>query len=100
MRVMSRIKIDSEILENRIGRCVADVVNWKFNRRSTAFISDKFVIKATAQRKLNLREKTITVLVTIGAPNFKERRAIKTRRNKKENIPPLYNHWQSWPDRK
>lgn len=67
----------SAITERRIGECVADVLGIPNLRRATAYISDKLTIKATAQRRTDKRNKSVTVLVTVGRPNFLERKFIK-----------------------
>lgn len=66
-----------ELTERRIGECVSAVLGTKNLRRATAFISPALTIKATAQRREDKREKSRTLLVTVGTPNFVERRFIR-----------------------
>ncbi len=46
-------------------------------RRATAYLSEKETAKATYQGKFRKRSRSRTILVTIGRPNFKERKFIK-----------------------
>lgn len=66
-----------ELAERRTGECVSAVLGTKNLRRATAYISPKLVIKASAQRRYRGNEAFVTVLVTVGRPNFAERRFIK-----------------------
>lgn len=67
----------ADYAERKIGECVNDVLNIKNLRRATAYVSDELTIKATAQRRMDKRDQSATVLVTVGRPNFVERRFIR-----------------------
>lgn len=46
-------------------------------RRSTRFLSPTMTVKATRQRKPDRRERQVTLLITVGRPNYYEARRIK-----------------------
>lgn len=46
-------------------------------KKATKFLSDKYVIKATRQGVADKRDSRVTILLTLGAPNFEERDFIK-----------------------
>jgi hypothetical protein len=66
-----------ELTERRIGECVSAVLGTQHLRRATAYISPTLVIKASAQRRYRKNERSITMLVTVGKPNFAEQRFIR-----------------------
>lgn len=66
-----------DLTERKIGECVSSVLGIANMRRATAYISETLTIKATAQRRMDKRSRSNTVLVTVGAPNFAERRFIR-----------------------
>ena len=75
-----RMKITTnnhELTERRIGECVSLVLEMPNLRRATAYISPSLTVKATAQRRRDKRATRITTLVTVGKPNFVERRFIR-----------------------
>jgi hypothetical protein len=88
-----------ELTERRIGECVSDVLGMNL-RRATAYISPKLTIKATAQRRYRKNEKSATLLVTIGSPNFIERRFIKVCQKAGMCFPLKQVQWKHWPKRK
>jgi len=69
-------------------------------RRATAYISDKFTVKATAQRRSDKRERAVTMLVTVGAPNFVERRFIRLAKKSGEPFPIKKVQLKFWPKKK
>lgn len=84
-----------ELTERRIGECVSEVLGGSV-RRATAYISPKLTIKATAQRRPDKRSKSATVLVTIGAPNFLERRFIRVCQKAGMAFPLRQVQWKHW----
>jgi hypothetical protein len=56
-------------------------------KRVTKYISPKLTVKATHQGKHDRRDKSNTVLVTIGRPNYSEREFIKTAQKAGEPFP-------------
>jgi hypothetical protein len=86
-----------EVTNRKIGECVADVLGGTV-RRATAYISPKLTIKATAQRKQRKSgDKSVTMLVTVGAPNFAERRFIKVCQKAGMCFPLRQIQWKFWP---
>ena len=59
-----------------IGQTVRYVVDGNAYR-ATKYISDKLVIKATRRHKFDVKADHQEVVVTIGAPNYSERKFIK-----------------------
>lgn len=87
---------NSEHTERRIGECVNDVLNIKNIRRATAYISPVLTVKATAQHKIGKRDRSITVLVTVGAPNVEEQRFIKDCKKVGMCFPLRQIQWKFW----
>lgn len=91
---------DGELQNKKIGQCVTDVMTIKNCRRATAYMSAKLTIKATAQRRQDKRAKSSTILVTIGRPNFIERRFIKVCQKAGMAFPLRQIQWKFWPKKK
>lgn len=87
---------DYEYAMRKLGECVGDVA-YGTVRKATAFISPTLTIKATAQRRQDKRSKSVTVLVTAGAPNFLERRFIKVCQKAGMAFPLRQIQWKLWP---
>jgi hypothetical protein len=66
-------------------------------RRATKYISDKLTFKATRQRRFDEWEKQQTYIVTIGAPNYAEKKFIKLCKECGEPFPVKKIVLQSWP---
>lgn len=90
-------KGDYEYAMRKLGEAVGDVVCQSHIRRATAFISPTLTMKATAQRKQDKRARSATVLVTVGAPNFVERRFIRVCQKAGMAFPLNQIQWKFWP---
>ena len=97
---MPTYTIDFEAKQRKIGQCVQDVLNVKNCRRATAYMSESLTIKATNQRQLDKRDQSATVLVTIGRPNFVERRFIRLCKKAGMAFPLNQIQWKFWPAKK
>lgn len=97
---MSTFHIGFATEDKKIGQCVNDVLNVKNARRATAYISEKRTVKATLQRRIDKRARSATVLVTIGAPNFVERRFIRICKKAGIAFPLNQIQWKFWPKKK
>jgi hypothetical protein len=85
-----------ELTERRIGECVSAVLGMNL-RKATAYISPSLTIKASAQRRYRKNEPSCTLLVTIGKPNFLERRFIKVCQKAGMAFPLKQIQWKHWP---
>lgn len=56
-------------------------------RKVTSFESPKLTIKVTRRHKATKRDRTQEFVVTVGAPNYEERKKIKTYRTAEEPFP-------------
>ncbi len=97
---MSTYHFDFHAEEKKIGQCVRDVLTVKNCRRATAFLSERKTVKATAQRKMDKRARSATILVTVGAPNFLERRFIRICKKAGMAFPLNQIQWKFWPKKK
>jgi hypothetical protein len=86
-----------ELTERRIGECVSAVLGDSNMRRATAYISPTLTIKASAQRRYRKNEKSVTVLVTVGKPNFEQRRFIRVCQKAGMCFPLRQISWKFWP---
>ncbi len=97
MKTPFKSKGDYEYAMRKLGECVGDVVTGPNVRRATAYISPTFIMKATAQRRYRKNEPSCTVLVTVGAPNFVERRFVRLCKKSGYVFPLNQIHWKLWP---
>jgi len=75
----------SEKLRNVIGDLVGHVLGGA--KKATKYLSPTLVIKATYQGKPGKSAETHTALVTIGSPNYEERKFIKLCKKAGESFP-------------
>lgn len=97
----ARVKIpliaSPDVLKDRVSNCIGDVVTQPNVRKAIAYISPTFVVKATAQRRQDKRSKSMTLLVTVGKPNFVERRFIRVCQKAGMCFPLRQIQWKHWP---
>lgn len=91
---------DYEYAMKKLGQCVGDVLTGENVRRATAYMSPALTIKATAQRRQDGRDKSATCLVTVGRPNFVERRFIGVCKKAGMAFPLIQIQWKFWPKKK
>lgn len=72
-----KIPLSRGIPEKQIAETISSVLVVPNVRRATSYLAEDFTVKATAQRKIGKRDRSATLLVTVGAPNFLERRFIR-----------------------
>lgn len=99
MKSPFKSKGDYEYAMRKLGEAIGDVAYGPC-RRATAFISPTLTLKATAQRKQDKRAKSTTVLVTVGRPNFVERRFIRVCQKAGMAFPLRQIQWKFWPKKK
>lgn len=56
-------------------------------KKAIKFFNEKYVIKATRQGEIDKRSSRITILLTLGKPNFEEREFIKKCKKAGEPFP-------------
>ena len=100
MKSPFKSKQDYEYAMKKLGQAVGDVLTGTNIRRATAYISPTLTIKATAQRKQDGRDKQATCLVTVGRPNFVERRFIKVCQKAGMCFPINQIQWKLWPKKR
>ena len=66
-------------------------------RKVTGYLSEKYVVKATRRHRYNKRDHQETYLVTIGRPNYAERKFIKLCKEVNEPFPIKKLQYQLWP---
>lgn len=97
MKSPFKSKQDYEHAMRKLGETVGDVVTGTNVRRATAYISPALTMKATAQRRQSNRDRSATVLVTVGAPNFLEKRFIRLCQKAGMCFPLRQIQWKHWP---
>lgn len=65
-------------------------------RRSTKYLSERIVVKATARHKPKRRAGTVEVVVTIGRPNYAERKFIRDAKRSGEGFPVKRVQFKEW----
>lgn len=70
-----------------VNKAVTSLLELTSARKVTVYQSPDVVVKATRQRKPTKRSRTETILVTLGAPNFAERKFIKQCKTAGVNFP-------------
>ena len=76
-----------------IAKAVLPLVNDITLRRVTLFMDGGSTIKATRQRRNTRRDRTETILLTYGEPNYAEREALKRAKKKKVVLHTLVQVW-------
>jgi len=66
---------------------VAELVLYSGYYRATKFVSDEFTVKATRQFKPDKRDRQESFIVTVGKPNYKERKFIALCKKAGETFP-------------
>jgi hypothetical protein len=99
MKSPFKSKQDYEYAMKKLGEAVGDTISGNV-RRATAYISPKLTIKATAQCRQSNGARYHTCLVTIGTPNFVERRFIKVCQKAGMCFPLSQIQWKWWPKKK
>ncbi len=100
MKSPFKSKGDCEYAMRKLGLAIGDVITGSNVRRATAYISPTLTMKATAQRRQDGRDKSVTCLVTVGRPNFVERRFIKVCQKAGMAFPLSQIQWKLWPKKK
>lgn len=88
MRGLDRInRLMQTSKEYHIGKLISEIATRPEIKKATKFLSPKLVIKATRRNKYDGREKSEVLIVTLGAPNFREKRYIETLKEAKVPFP-------------
>lgn len=66
---------------------VIEVLTTTGARKTTKFLDEKTIVRATHQRKPSKRDVTTTIILTMGRPNFRERQFIKACKRAREPFP-------------
>ena len=85
-----------KIPRNAIARAVESVLELGC-RKATVYLNELTVVKATALHRPDKRERSVTTLVTVGKPNFLERRFIRVCRKSDEPLPVRKVQLKFWP---
>lgn len=88
-----------DIPRSETGR-VLDTLLQTGARKATSYLDENTVIKATAQHKPYKRCRSATYLLTLGAPNFVERRFIRLAKKAGEPFPIKKVQLKFWPEEK
>lgn len=72
-----------------VGAAVRETVGHVLSgqRKATKYLDPRVVVKATGWRKPTRRDRTATVIVTVGVPNYAERHFIKQAKKAGEPFP-------------
>lgn len=95
VRVASFMKVP----RNAIARAVETVLETGC-RKATVYLGSKTVVKCTARHRPDKREKAPSFVLTIGAPNFVERRFIRLCKKAGEPFPVRKVQIKFWPKKK
>lgn len=86
--------------EARISKAVTDVVEHtqRFGyKRATKYLSPKLTVKAARQHRPRRNERSVTVVVTIGRPNYVERTFISQCKKAGVPFPVRKTQLRLWP---
>ena len=87
-------------IPKRVFSNVIEALNIKGARRAVAYLDAKTVVMGTRQRKLSLRDRSHTIIVTYGAPNYRQRKFVKQCKKAKEPLPLRKIQIELWPKRR
>ena len=82
---------------NQIGRVVETAMRQVDAQRVTLFIDEKTTLKATRTRRFDGRMRQETFVVTLGTPNYAERKFIKLLKAAGEPFPVKRLGYKWWP---
>lgn len=85
-------------LRNSIHRAVETVIE-SGARKATVFVSESQIVRATLPRRYSKRDRSTTLLVTIGKPAFAERELLKRAAKKGISLKGKL-HLTDWPKKK
>jgi hypothetical protein len=68
--------------------------------QTTKYLSDREVIRATRRWKPSKRERRIELVLTVGEPNYRERKFIKACKKAGEPFPVRKIQMRPWPKRR
>ena len=75
-----------------------DALEWNTDtKKATVYMEPKLVVKATRKHKYDGRDKSETFVVTVGRPNFLEKRFVKAALKAKETFPVKRVQLKAWP---
>ena len=83
-----------------VGRCISTLQQDSTLRRVTAYVSPIETVKATRMYRLDRRERREEFLVSVGRPNYRERKWIKFAKRAGESFPVRKLQLTFWPKRK
>lgn len=66
-----------KVPKSAVARVVGAIMELPDLKRATLYLDRKTTVKCTRQRKFDARMEAETYIVTIGKPNYKERKFIK-----------------------
>lgn len=69
-------------------------------RMATIYFDGQTVIRGTARHRLDARARSTTIVLTVGKPNFVERRFIRLCRQAKEPLPVRKVQLKFWPKKR
>ncbi len=67
-------------------------------RKATMYVDRDMTVKATRQRKPDKRDRTETLIITYGKPNYAEREFIKACKRAGEPLPVRKIQLKFWPE--
>lgn len=86
-----------KITRNAVAKVVLAVLECPDLKRATLYLDDNTTVKATRPLKYDGRNRAETLVVTVGAPNYAERKFIKLCRRAGEPLPVRKLQLKWWP---
>lgn len=86
-----------KVSRDAVARVVMSVLECPDLRRATLYLDDKTTVKATRQSRYDARYGAETILVTVGTPNYAERKFIRLCRKAGEPLPVRKIQLKWWP---
>ena len=91
-------------MKSRIASAVAACVQALFDdlsrRKATKYLSPTYAVKATRQRRHDKRDRSETIIVTVGGPNYAERAFVAKCTKAKEPFPVRKVQLKFWPKKR
>jgi hypothetical protein len=88
------------LLRSEVGETLVALLNTRNARRATLYVFPNLVVRSTRRHKYSSRASREEFVVTIGKPNYEEKKVIKALVKAKVSFPNNKVLLKSWPQKK
>ena len=89
-----------KVTRKSIAQAVETILEEPNVRQATVYFDERTIVRTTARARPDRRSKSTVILLTVGAPNFVERRFIRLCRQAGEPLPVRKVQLKFWPKKR